>query len=115
MSVQIPSVRKAHGVAAEPVELGDHQHVAGLQSVEQAREAAALCGGDAARDGLSHDPTGLNAETSGLDFLELIIGGLARGGNANISTRCAAWAKFVRKGCPELTPRPKARIAGFRT
>ena len=56
--------RGAHvrGVAAEPVEPGDHQHVAGLQPVEQARETPALSRDDAAGDGLGHDPARLDSE-----------------------------------------------------
>jgi hypothetical protein len=78
-----PSRRAGHGgahvdgVAPEPVELGGHQHVAGLQAVELAREAAALGGGDAAGDGLGHDATRLDAEAGGVDLLELVVGSLA--------------------------------------
>src|SRR3954453_6359146 len=60
------------------------QHVAGLQPVEQAREAAASGGGDASRDRLGHDPAGLDGETGGADLLELVVGGLAGGGDADV-------------------------------
>ena len=35
-----------HDIAAEAVELGDHQHVTGLETVEKTRKAAALRSSD---------------------------------------------------------------------
>ena len=39
-------------VSAEPIELGDDEHVPGFEFIHQSRETPALRNGDAARDGL---------------------------------------------------------------
>jgi len=91
-----------HGIAAESVELGDDQHVAGLQPVGQAREASALGDGDAAGDGLGHDPAGLDAETRGLDFLSLVVSGLTEGGDANVGEGARYGADSSEKGIRNL-------------
>ena len=54
---------------------------AGLEAVEEARETAALSRGDAAGDGLGHDPARLDGEAGGADLLELVVGGLAGSGD----------------------------------
>lgn len=73
-----------HGVAPEPVELGHHENIARLQPVEQAREAAALAGRDGARHGLGHEAAWFDGEPGRLDLGELVVGGLARSGDAEV-------------------------------
>src|SRR4051812_19633675 len=53
-------------------------------SVKQAREVAAPGGGETAGDDLGHDPVGLDAEAGGANLLELVVGGLAGGGDAQV-------------------------------
>src|SRR5215218_8795536 len=71
-------------IATEAIELGDDQHVAGLQPVEQAREAAPLRGGDIPRHGLRDHAAGLDLEARRFDLLQLIVRRLARGGDAEV-------------------------------
>src|SRR4051794_3191507 len=52
--------------------------------VEQAREAAAPGRGDAAGDRLGHDPARLDGEAGRREFPELVVGGLADGGHADV-------------------------------
>jgi hypothetical protein len=68
-----------HGVAAEAIKLGDHQHVAGFEFVEKAGEPAALGGGDAPRDRLGDDPARFDIEAGGRDLLDLVLGRLTGG------------------------------------
>ncbi len=79
------SAADVHGVAAEAVELGDHQHVPGLKSIEKTNETSALACRDIPGDRFVDHAPRLDLEASSLDFLQLIIGGLAGGGHANVS------------------------------
>jgi hypothetical protein len=58
--------------------------VAGLEPVEQAGEPGAPGGGDAAGDGLGDDAARLDPKAGGLDLAELVVGGLASGGDAEV-------------------------------
>jgi hypothetical protein len=73
-----------HHIATEAIELGDHQHVAGFQPVEQAREAAPLRGGDISGHGLRDHAAGLDLEARRLDLLQLVICRLAGGGHTEV-------------------------------
>jgi hypothetical protein len=73
-----------HHIATEAIELGDHQHVAGLQPVEQAREPAPLRGSDISGHGLGDHAAGLDLEARRLDLLQLIVRCLARGGDPEV-------------------------------
>lgn len=78
-----------HGIAAESVELGDHQHVVRLKPVHQPSELFALNGGDATGDGFGHNSPGLDLEPRRLDLLNLVLGRLADGRDADVGK--GAW------------------------
>src|SRR3954463_8640017 len=65
-----------HGVATEPIELGDDQHVTDLEPIDESGEAGPLSDGDAPRDRLGDDATRLDLEAGRLDFGELVVDGL---------------------------------------
>jgi hypothetical protein len=62
-----------HGAAAKAIELGDHQHVAGLQPVEQAGEAAPLRGGNVSGHRLGDDAPEFYLEAGCRDLLKLVV------------------------------------------
>jgi hypothetical protein len=73
-----------HGIAAEAVKFCDDKDVAGFERVEQAGKAPALRRGDAARDRFGHHPARFDLKASGLDLLDLVVGRLADGRDADI-------------------------------
>ena len=81
----IDSLPHIHGVAAEPVELGDDENVALLQPIDQPGEARPLGGRDRPGDGFGDDTARLDLETGGADLAELVVGGLLDGRDASVS------------------------------
>ena len=73
-----------HGVAAEAIEFGDHQHVAGFQLVKEAGKTAALGCGDASGYRLGDDPARFDIEARGRDLLNLVLSRLASDRDTNI-------------------------------
>ena len=73
-----------HGIAAEAVKFRDHEDVAGFEPVEKAGEPPALRSGDATRNRLGHDATWLDLEAGSLNLLNLVVGRLADGRDADI-------------------------------
>src|SRR3954454_18790565 len=73
-----------HHIAAEPIELGDHQHVTGFEAIKEAREPAPLRGSDISGCRLSDHTPGLDLEAGCRDLLQLVVRRLAGGGHAKI-------------------------------
>lgn len=78
-----PSHGRAHvdGIATQPVEPGDDEHVTALHPVKQAGEAAAPRHRLTAGHGLADHPVRLHHEPRGRDLANLVLGGLAGGGD----------------------------------
>ena len=83
------------GVTAEPIELGDDEHVPGFEFIHQSRETPTLRNGDAARDGLGDYTAWLDVEAGRFDFLNLVFGGLSGRGDTDIGK--GAWHKVQRR------------------
>src|SRR3954465_8119020 len=79
-----------HHIAAEPIELGDHQHVTGFEAIKEAREPAPLRGSDISGYRLSDHTPGLDLEAGCRDLLQLVVRRLACGGHAK-SDGVSAW------------------------
>ena len=77
------------GVTTEPIKLGDNENVAGFQPVHEFGKATALRDCRAAGNCLADDPARLDLKAGGLNFLNLVFGGLAGRGDADIG---APWA-----------------------
>ena len=72
-------------VAPQAIEPGHHQHVTGLQPVEQFQEPGAHGGGHGATDGSLNEAGGLDGKTGGLDVLALMPGGLVEHRHPTVS------------------------------
>src|SRR5687768_9224824 len=64
--------------------MGNDQHIAGLQPVEQAGEPAPLRGSNVPGDRLRDHAARLDLEAGGCDLLKLVIGGLTGGGHTEV-------------------------------
>src|SRR5690606_12666124 len=74
-----------HRVASKAVELGDNENVSFFESVKELGEGWTRRGLSRAADAFGDDSLGVNLESCGLDFLNLIVGSLIGSGDAAVS------------------------------
>src|SRR5208282_3496334 len=92
-----------HRIAAEPIELGDDQHVVEFEPIHEAIEAAALAGGDASGNRLGDDAPRLDLEACGLNLQHLIFRRLPEGGDSDIGEGAGHGRFPSEKGVRNLT------------
>ena len=86
------------------------QHVAGLQPVEEAGEAAALRSGNVPGHRFGDHAAGLDLEARCRDFLTLVVRRLAGGGDAAVA-KVRGMGTFRSKRMVKLNPCPKPFLA----
>src|ERR1700677_3020924 len=84
-------------VPAQPIQLGDDQHVILLELVQQLDEARPLLDGGTARHRLGDDTAWVDLESGGFDLLDLVLCGLTGGGNPDVGEG----ARHGRNSCPK--------------